>query len=105
MPNANVLNPEPESITLNSELETITLDPATEPDSLPRTDQPLRESTSNTANTAEVVPALDADAPTEPVAMAEPLVETAKAEATTESAPTTEEPTQVSAEAKTKIDS
>jgi small subunit ribosomal protein S1 len=106
----NVLNPEPESITLNSELETITLEPATEPDSLPRIDQPLRESTSNTAETAEVVevvPALDADALTEPVAEAEPskpLVETAKAEVAVESAPPAEEPTEVSAEAKTEID-
>jgi small subunit ribosomal protein S1 len=101
----NVLNPEPESITLNSELETITLEPATEPDSLPRIDQPLRESTSNTANTAEVVevvPALDADALTEPVA--EPVAATAKAEVATESAPPTEEPAKVSAEAYTRIE-
>ena len=38
---ANVLNPEPESITLNTELETPTLDPATE------LEQPSSESTSN----------------------------------------------------------
>ena len=58
---ANVLNPEPESITLNTEMETPTLDPATE------LEQPSFESTSN-PETAEVVaiPALDADAPTEP---------------------------------------
>jgi small subunit ribosomal protein S1 len=58
---ANVLNPEPESITLNTEMETPTLDPATE------LERPLFESTSN-PETAEVVetPALDADAPTEP---------------------------------------
>ena len=67
---ANVLNPEPESITLNTELETPTLDPATE------LEQPSSESTSN-PETAEVVtavdsPALDADAPTEPVAQAAP---------------------------------
>ena len=59
---ANVLNPETESITLNTELEAPTLEPATEQE------QPLQESTSNT-EIAEVVevPALDADAPTEPV--------------------------------------
>jgi small subunit ribosomal protein S1 len=59
---ANVLNPEPESITLNSTLEPTTLEPATE------LEQPSSESTSN-PETAEVVeiPALDADAPTEPV--------------------------------------
>jgi small subunit ribosomal protein S1 len=74
---ANVLNPEPESITLNTELETPTLEPATELDSLPRIDRPLRESTSNT-ETAEAVTAveptaLDADALTEPVAEAAPV--------------------------------
>src|SRR5579863_4609792 len=65
----NVLNPEPESITLNTELETPTLDPAME------LDAPLSESTSN-PETAEVPAveshALDADAPTEPVAQAAP---------------------------------
>ena len=72
---ANVLNPEPESITLNSTLEPTTLEPATE------LEQPSFESTSN-PETAEVVevPALDADAPTEPVAQAE----------TVEAAPTQE---------------
>ncbi|HXR40167.1 MAG TPA: 30S ribosomal protein S1 [Terracidiphilus sp.] len=81
---ANVLNPEPESITLNTELETPTLEPATE------LEQPLSESTSNT-ETAEVVAAvepvaLDADALTEPVAEAAPaelptpVVEAAAAE-------------------------
>jgi small subunit ribosomal protein S1 len=60
---ANVLNPETESITLNTELEV--LEPATEQV------QPLPESTS-THETADAVvavdsPALDADAPTEPV--------------------------------------
>jgi small subunit ribosomal protein S1 len=71
---ANVLNPEPESITLNSTLETTTLEPATE------LEQPSSESTSN-PETAEVVevPALDADAPTEPVAEAV-TVEAAPAE-------------------------
>ena len=65
---ANVLNPEPESITLNTQLELPTFEPATEPE------QPLHESTSNT-ETAEAVAAveptaLDADALTEPVAEA-----------------------------------
>jgi small subunit ribosomal protein S1 len=74
---ANVLNPEPESITLNTTMETTTLEPATE------LEQPSFESTSN-PEIAEVVevPALDADAPTEPVAQAvtveaAPAVETA----------------------------
>ena len=73
-PMANVLNPEPESITLNSTLETSTLEPATE------LEQPSFESTSN-PEIAEVVevPALDADAPTEPVAQAE-TVEAAPAQ-------------------------
>ncbi len=67
---ANVLNPEPESITLNTELETPTLEPATE------LEQPSSESTSNT-ETAKVATAvepvaLDADALTEPVAEAAP---------------------------------
>ncbi|HUV69080.1 MAG TPA: 30S ribosomal protein S1 [Terracidiphilus sp.] len=59
---ANVLNPETESITLNTTFEPTTLEPATE------LEQPSYESTS-TPETAEVVevPALDADAPTEPV--------------------------------------
>ncbi|HWG20172.1 MAG TPA: 30S ribosomal protein S1 [Terracidiphilus sp.] len=62
---ANVLNPETESTTLNTELEMPTFDPATEQE------QPLHESTSN-PETAEVnPPALDADAPTEPVAALE----------------------------------
>jgi small subunit ribosomal protein S1 len=64
----NVLNPEPESITLNTELETPTLDPATE------LEQPSSESTSNPETAQEVAAvetsALDADAPTEPVAEA-----------------------------------
>jgi len=94
---ANVLNPEPESITLNTELETPTLEPATELESLPRVDQPLRESTSNT-ETAEAVAAvepaaLDADALTEPVAEAAPaeqaaaVAEPAPVEAVVEPAP------------------
>ena len=69
---ANVLNPEPESITLNTELELPTLDPATELETLPSIDQSSPESTSNT-ETAEAVSAveptaLDADALTESVA-------------------------------------
>jgi len=66
----DVLNPEPESITLNTELETPTLDPATE------LEQPSSESTSNPETAEEVTAvassALDADAPTEPVAQAVP---------------------------------
>ena len=64
---ANVLNPEPESITLNTELETPTLDPATE------LEQPSYESTSN-LETAEAtsIHTLDADATsTPPVGAAE----------------------------------
>jgi len=81
---ANVLNPETESITLNTEIET--LEPATE------LEQPSFESTSNpeTAHTAEI-PALDADALTEPVAEAAPPVEIA-AEAEPEQARATEVP-------------
>ncbi len=73
---ANVLNPETESITLNTELETPTLEPATEQE------QPSYESTSNpeTAEAVEV-PALDADAPTEPVVEAAPVEATAEAAA------------------------
>jgi small subunit ribosomal protein S1 len=65
---ANVLNPEPESITLNTELETPTLDPATE------LEQPSYESTSNLeATEATAIHTLDADATTtEPVAEAAP---------------------------------
>jgi small subunit ribosomal protein S1 len=67
---AKVVNPEPESITLNTELEIPTLEPATE------LEQPPRESTSNpeTAEAVEV-PALDADALTEPVAETAPVAE------------------------------
>jgi small subunit ribosomal protein S1 len=73
---ANVLNPEPESITLNSTLETTTLEPATE------LEQPSSESTSNPEIAEAIeVPALDADAPTEPVAQAE-TVEAATAQET-----------------------
>jgi len=86
---ANVLNPEPESITLNSTLETSTLEPATE------LEQPSSESTS-TPEIAEVVevPALDADAPTEPVAQAE----------TVEAAPAQETAPAVAAEAAPEIE-
>ncbi len=95
---ANVLNPEPESITLNTELETPTLEPATE------LEQSSYESTSNPETAEVVTPALDADATTEPVAAAthEPTqsaavevpVEHAPAEATNTAeaeAPTSEE--------------
>jgi small subunit ribosomal protein S1 len=84
---ANVLNPEPESITLNTELETSTLEPATEQE------QPPYESTSN-PETAEVVevPALDADAPTVP------QVEAAPVEATVEAEPAVEAATKVVAQ-------
>jgi small subunit ribosomal protein S1 len=82
---ANVLNPEPESITLNTELETPTLEPATE------LVQPPYESTSNpetNLETAEAVEvgALDADAPTVPVAQAAPVEATVEAEPTVEAA-------------------
>jgi small subunit ribosomal protein S1 len=67
---ANLLNPEPESTTLNTQLET--LEPATE------LEQPLPESTSTPETAVAVVtPALDADAPTEPVVEAVPVVEAA----------------------------
>ncbi len=77
---ANVVNPEPESITLNTESEIATLEPATEQE------QPSPESTSNPEPSKAVkFSALDADAPTKPVA---PVVaETAVAEATEEAAP------------------
>ena len=67
---ANVLNPEPESITLNTELEIPTLDPATE------LEQPSYESTSDLeATEATAIDTLDADATTtEPVAEAAPEV-------------------------------
>ena len=95
---ANVLNPEPESITLNTTLETPTLEPATE------LEQPSYESTSN-PETAEVVevPALDADAPTEPVAQAV-TVEATPAQETAPEAPTAVEApaTEVPATAETK---
>jgi small subunit ribosomal protein S1 len=69
---AKPLNPETESTTLNTALEIPTLEPATEQE------QPLPESTSNPETAVAVeVPALDADAPTEPVAEAVPVVEAA----------------------------
>ena len=79
---ANVLNSETESITLNTELETPTLEPSTE------SEQPSFESTSNpeTASSADT-PAMDADAPTEPVAKAE-TEEAAPAEETAHTAET-----------------
>jgi small subunit ribosomal protein S1 len=89
---ANVLNPEPESITLNTELEMPTLEPATE------LAQPSSESTSNT-ETAEVVEltALDADAPTEPVAQAAPVEEPTQVVSTAEAAPVAEVQTEAAA--------
>src|ERR1700691_1351266 len=70
---ANVLNPDPESITLNTELETPTLDPATE------LEQPLSESTSNPETAEEVAavetPALGADAPAVPEIQAIPVAQ------------------------------
>ncbi len=87
----NVLNPEPESITLNTELETPTLEPATE------FEQPSSESTSNPETAQEVAAietsALDADAPTEPVAEAVPVAQAAT-EATHPTAVAPEEPEQ-----------
>ncbi len=74
---ANVLNPEPESITLNTELETPTLEqPATEQE------QPLHESTSN-PEVAEVSPAMDADATTNPADMPTTVAKTTDAHAAT----------------------
>jgi len=89
---ANVLNPETESITLNTELET--LEPATEQV------QPLPESTS-TPETAEAVvavetPALDADAPTEPVV--EAVLAEVAAEVPAVSAPEVQAEAEVAAE-------
>jgi len=71
---ANVLNPETESTTLNTELETPTLDPATEHE------QPSFESTSNPETAEVVTPALDADATTEPAAIAAPVEASAETE-------------------------
>ena len=74
---ANVVNPEPESTTLNTELESQTLEPAAEQE------QPSPESTSNLEIPQAVESsALDADAPTEPVAplaVATPVAEAAPA--------------------------
>ena len=85
---ANVLNPEPESITLNTELELPTLEPATEQE------QPLHESTSTTETAEEAKlaaavdsAALDADTLTKPeveTAHPEPAEEVAQAETTSE---------------------
>jgi small subunit ribosomal protein S1 len=67
---ANVLNPEPESITLSAEMETLTLEPATEQE------QSSYESTSTpeTTDAVELAP-LDADAPTKPLAEAKSQAE------------------------------
>ena len=93
---ANVLNPETESTTLNTELESPTLEPATEQE------QPLPESTSNTETAptavAVEVPALDADAPTEPVVEAETQAESAPEAAAVA-------PTEPQAEAETQAES
>jgi small subunit ribosomal protein S1 len=88
---ANVVNPETESTTLNTELEIPTLEPATEQE------QPLPESTSN-PETAEAVEisALDADAPSKPVASV--AEETPVAEAAVEAAPAAEVATEVPAQ-------
>jgi small subunit ribosomal protein S1 len=80
---ANVLNPEPESITLNTELETPVLEPATE------LEQPSSESTSTPESiedttAAAVTPALDADATPQPVAAAVAVSEPAPAHAEAE---------------------
>jgi len=93
---ANVLNPETESITLNTEIETPTLEPATE------LEQPSFESTSN-PEIAEVVevPALDADAPTEPVAEAAPVEAAAEVTAAVEAAPPVEAAPEVAVQAET----
>jgi small subunit ribosomal protein S1 len=89
---ANVLNPEPESITLNTQLETPTLDPATE------LEQPLHESTSNPENTEALVSsALDADATTQPAADS-PTAEANSAESHATAAPVTERSTEHGAE-------
>jgi small subunit ribosomal protein S1 len=88
----DVLNPEPESITLNTETDTLTLEPATE------LEQPSFESTSNTAEIPQVVPALDADTLTQPGAEAVPVVETAQAEVNAEAAPAAEIATEVAAQ-------
>jgi len=82
---ANVLNPEPESITLNTELENPVIDPATE------SEHPSFESTSNpeTAVVTEAPP-LDADALTEPAAQAEDLAESSSS-AELEAAPPAQE--------------
>ncbi len=89
---ANVLNPETESTTLNTEMEVPTLEPATE------LEQPSPESTSNT-ETAEVAVtnALDADAPTEPVAEAVAEI-VPPVEATVEAAPAEAVATEVPAQ-------
>ena len=73
---ANVLNPEPESITLNTELETPTLEPATELETLESLDQQSRESTSN-PETAEAVELPELDADTQLTKSDEPVAEEA----------------------------
>ncbi|HLY41445.1 MAG TPA: 30S ribosomal protein S1 [Terracidiphilus sp.] len=82
---ANVLNPEPESITLNTELETPTLDPATE------LEQPLHESTSNPEiSEKHETFAMDADVTNQPAEQPEPVAQTP--EGTTAAVPAAESP-------------
>jgi small subunit ribosomal protein S1 len=85
---ANVVNPEPESTTLNTELESH--EPATEQE------QPLPESTSNQETSQAVeISALDADAPSKPVAPVDEAVPVVEAAA--EPAPAAEVATEVPA--------
>jgi len=89
---ANVVNPEPESITLNTELESPILEPATEQV------QPSPETTSNPEPPKAIeISALDADAPSEPAPVAPVAEVTPVAEATVEAAPAVEVATDVPA--------
>jgi small subunit ribosomal protein S1 len=95
---ANVLNPEPESITLNTELETPVLEPATE------LEQPSFESTSTPEPEAITAPALDADATPQPVAATHEVeapveIETPASIATPAPAPVAEAPAAPAVEA------
>src|ERR1700761_3685428 len=81
---ANVLNPEPESITLNTELETPVLEPETE------LEQPSHESTSTPEPEEITAPALDADA------THQPLATTPEVEASAVEAPEVEAPAAIS---------
>jgi small subunit ribosomal protein S1 len=87
---AKVVNPKPESTTLNTETEVPTLEPATEQE------QPLPESTSNQESSKAVeISALDADAPSKPVASVAEAVPVVEAAA--EPAPVAEVATEVPA--------